>query len=123
MGIFQGLGKAFGVTKELNVDDFMTAAEAEHVDVMHVEASAYVKPITLQMDSDIKLVEQELSSKNIVLLNISAYARNPTKLKAAVAQLRHFVGTIGGDIARIDEDKIMLTPAKVKIVKKIKHRQ
>lgn len=123
MGIFQGLGKAFGVTKEVNIDDFMTAAEAEHVDVMHEEASAYVKPITLQMDSDIKLVENELNSKNIVLLNISAYARNPSKLKTAVAQLRQFTHSIGGDIARIDEDKIMLTPAKVKIVKKIKHRQ
>ena len=123
MGIFQGLGKAFGVTKEVNIDDFMTAAEAEHVDVMHEEASSYVKPITLQMDSDIKLVENELNSKNIVLLNISAYARNPSKLKTAVGMLRQFAHSIGGDIARIDEDKIMLTPAKVKIVKKIKHRQ
>ncbi len=122
MGIFQGLGKALGVTKELNVDEFMTAAEAEQVDVMHVDADSYVKPITLQSDSDLKLVEEELSRKNIVLLNISAYARNPAKLKTAVAALRQFTGTNGGDIARIDEDKILLTPSKVKIVKKLKQR-
>ncbi len=123
MGIFQGLGKAFGATKELDVDEFMTAAEAEHVDVMHEETSAYVKPITLQVDGDIKLVEEELNKKNLVLLNITAYARNPAKLKTAVGQLRQFASAIGGDIARIDEDKILLTPANVKIVKKTKQRQ
>ncbi|MBI3587987.1 cell division protein SepF [Candidatus Micrarchaeota archaeon] len=117
MGIFQGLGKTLGISRELNIDEFMTAAEAERVDVMHAEADAYVKPIALQNDSDLKLVQDELVAKNIVLLNISAYARNPDKLRGAVATLRGYVNTNGGDIARIDEDKILLTPKQVKIVK------
>ena len=117
MGIFSGLGKTLGISRELNIDDFMTAAEAEQVDVMHTAADFYVKPISLQNDSDLQMVEQELNQKNIVLLNISSYARNPDKLRGAVAQLRNFASGMGGDIARIDEDKILLTPDKVKIVK------
>jgi len=120
MGIFQNLSKAFGTTKELDVEAFMSAAEAEQVDVMHSDADAYVKPITLQVDGDIKLVEEELKAGNIVLLNIASYARNPAKLKAAVMSLRQFTMTVNGDLARIDEDKILLTPGKVKIVKKRK---
>lgn len=117
MGIFHALSKSIGATRELDIDAFMSAAEAERVDVMHAKADAYVKPIALQADSDLKLVEEELASRNIVLLNIGHYAKNPSKLKGAVEHLRNAVSRLGGDIARIDEDKILLTPGKVKIVK------
>lgn len=117
MGIFQSLSKSMGVSKDLDVDAFMSAAEAEQVDVMHAKADAYVKPIALEHDSDLQLVEDELNQKNIVLLNVSSYARNPAKLKDAVARLKAFAVKINGDVARIDEGKILLTPGKVKIAK------
>lgn len=117
MGIFQSLSKSIGVSKELDVDSFMSAAEAEEVDVMHAKADAYIKPIALEHDSDLQLVEEELTAKNIVLLNVAAYARNPAKLKDAVARLKAFASKANGDMARIDGDKILLTPAKVKIAK------
>ncbi len=107
-----------GVRKEMNVEEFMSAAEAEDIDVMHQRADFYVKPIALQSDADLKIVEDELNNKNLVLLNITPIARNPQKLKSAVEHLRAVTSRINGDIARIDEDKIMLTPANVKIVKK-----
>ncbi len=118
MGIFDSLGKALGVGKELSVDDFMSAQDAEEVDVLHKAADFYVKPVKLMQDSDVKLVEEELKLKNIILLNITAVARNPAKLKAAVGQLKRYTESINGDMARIDEDKILLTPHNVKIVKK-----
>ncbi len=120
MGIFSGLKSLTGVSREMNVDEFMTAAEAEEVDLMHQAADFYVKPIALQAESDVKIVEDELQQKNIVLLNISPMARNPAKLKAAVNQLRSFTSGLNGDLARIDEDKILLTPHNVKIVKRRK---
>ena len=118
MGIFQNLSNVLGVRKEMNVEDFMSAAEAEEVDVMLQRTDFYVKPIALQSEADLKEVEEELNNKNLVLLNITPIARNPNKLKAAVEHLRKFTTGLNGDIARIDEDKIMLTPANVKIVKK-----
>ncbi len=118
MGIFQKLSNVLGVRKEMDVEEFMSAAEAEEIDVMHQRADFYVKPIALQSDADLKIVEEELNNKNLVLLNITPIARNPTKLKTAVDQLRKFTQSINGDVARIDEDKILITPANVKIVKK-----
>ncbi len=118
MGIFSSLSKALGFTRDINVEEFMSAAEAEDVDLMHAQADFYVKPIALQNDSDVKVVQDELTQKNIVLLNFSPIMRNPTKLKAIVTELKAFASGINGDIARIDEDKILLTPSNVKIVKK-----
>ena len=91
MGIFQNLSNALGVRKEMSVEDFMSAAEAEEVDVMHQQADFYVKPIALQTDADLKVVEEELTNKNLVLLNITPIARNPNKLKAAVEHLRNMI--------------------------------
>lgn len=118
MGILSKLSRSFGMSRDLSVDEFMSAAEAEGIDVMHEAADFYVKPISLQSEADAKIVEEELNNKNIVLLNITPIARNPAKLKNVVTELRKFVQKINGDIARIDEDKILLTPAKVKIVKR-----
>lgn len=120
MGIFGGLTKALGVSREMDIEEFMSAAEAEEVDIMHKAADFYVKPIALQNDGDVKIVEDELKQRNLVLLNISPLARNPNKLKDSVNNLKAFVRSLDGDIARIDEDKILLTPANVKIVKRRK---
>jgi len=120
MGVLSGITRALGLAKELNVEEFMSASEAEEVDVLHKAADFYVKPVSLQADSDIKVVEDELRQKNIILLNITQIARNPAKLKSAVNELRYFAHSINGDIARIDEAKILLTPHNVKIVKRKK---
>ncbi len=118
MGVFDKLAHSLGIKSDMDVNDFMTATEAEDVDVMHQQADFYVKPIALQSDGDLKVVEEELRNRNIVLLNISPIARNAAKLKESVEQLRSFTRTFNGDIARIDEDKILLTPTNVKIVKR-----
>lgn len=120
MGFFQNLTKAIGVGKDMNLDDFMDSAEAENVDVMHNKADGYVKPIALQSEADIRVVEEELKNRNIVLLNIAPIARNPTKFKDAVDRLKDFTKQLNGDIARIDEDKILITPMNWKIVKRRK---
>lgn len=118
MGVFDSLTKALGIKREMDLDEFMTAAEAEEVDILHKEADFYVKPIALQRETDVSIVEEELKSRNLVLLNITPIARNPQKLKEVVSRLKGFAVEINGDIARIDEDKILLTPHNVKIVKR-----
>lgn len=117
MGVFSGLSSVLGVSREMSLDDFMTAQEAEEVDVLHKSADYYVKPIALQTEADAKLVEDELKQKNHVILNIAPLARNPPKLKSAISDIKTFVKGINGDMAMISEDKILLTPHNVKIVK------
>lgn len=120
MSFIDNISKAFGISSEMDVNEFMTARQAEEVDVMHQKADFYVKPIALQSENDTKIVKEELQAKNLVLLNIAPLTKNPAKLKIAVDELKTHARNINGDIARIDEDKILLTPTNVKIVKKRK---
>ncbi|MEM0201737.1 MAG: cell division protein SepF [Candidatus Micrarchaeaceae archaeon] len=117
MGIFDKLGKALGTTNDLNIEDYMNSAEMENVDVMNEPADFYIKPLTLQQESDIQTIENELQKKNIILLNVSELAKRPNTLKGLVDTIREYVTKINGDIAKIDDDKIILAPAKVKIIK------
>jgi len=95
----------------------MNAAEMDDVDVMHEPADHYIKPVALQQQTDVELIKKELSSSNIILMNISEMAKRPNTLKAVIDDLKVFVDKMNGDIARIDQDKILLTPGKIKIIK------
>ncbi len=117
MSIFDKLGKTLGVSKEINLEEYMNAAEMEDVDVMHEPADHYVKPVSLQQQTDVDLIKKELSTGNIVLLNITEMAKRPNTLKSVVDDLKGYAEKIDGDIARLDAEKILLTPGKIKIVK------
>ncbi len=117
MSIFEKLSKAFGFSKDMDIEEYMDTVELENVDVLHEPADFYVKPVALESEADIKIIEDELRQRNIILLNMSPMARNAAKLKMIVADLKEYVNKVNGDIARIDNDKILLTPSKIKIVK------
>ncbi len=117
MGILEKISKNLGINKEMNIEEYMNAVEMEDVDVLHQAADFYVKPIALESENDVSVIMEELKNKNIVLLNVSPMARQPNKLKQIVDNIKMFVQKNNGDIARIDNDKILLTPSKVKIVK------
>jgi len=118
MGLFQNLSKALGMGKEMDVEEYMDTVELENVDLLHEPADFYVKPIALESENDMQVIKDELMQKNIILLNITPLMRNQAKLKALVGEIKMFVTKINGDLARIDNEKLLLTPAKVKIVKK-----
>ncbi len=118
MSIFEKLGKGLGISsKSIDVEEYMNVAEMDDVDVMHEPADHYVKPVALQQQGDVELIKKELNSNNIILMNISEMAKRPNTLKGVIDELKVYVDRMNGDIARIDEDKILLTPGKVKIIK------
>ena len=102
----------------MNIEDYMNSEEMENVDVMNEPADFYIKPLALQQESDLHIIEEELQKKNIILLNISEMDKRPNTQKTIVESIKEYITKINGDIARIDQDKILLTPAKVKIIKK-----
>lgn len=117
MGMLQHLSKALGLSRDMDIEEYMDAVELENVDALHQAADFYVKPVALESEADVKVIEDELKNHNIILLNVSPMQRNPNKLKTIVNGLKTYVGKINGDVARIDNEKILLTPSKVKIVK------
>ncbi|MBT4870706.1 MAG: cell division protein SepF [Candidatus Diapherotrites archaeon] len=108
------------MTKEENVDieDFLNNlddVEEESYD----DADAFVKPMDLVVDSDVEAIINETKQGNIVLMNISDLAkRNAIKLKELIGMIKAEVKAIDGDIARISQGRVLVTPSKVKIIKK-----
>jgi len=118
VGVLDKLASALGLGKEQNIEEYLTTAEMENVDVLTEPADFYVKPIVLQKEEDVKVVEEELQKRNVILLKISELkARYPNKTQQIIQSLKDYVTKINGDIAMIDESRLLLTPARVKIVK------
>jgi uncharacterized protein len=117
MSLFNRLGGVLGTSKELDVEEYMNSAEMENVDVMNEPADFYVKPVALHDEADIGLIEAELQKKNIILLNITELSKRPNTLKGIIDKLKEYSTKTNGDIARLDDTKILMTPSKVKIIK------
>ena len=117
MSILNRLGGVLGGSKDLDVEEYMNSAEMENVDVMNEPADFYIKPLALKDESDVAVIEGELQRKNIILLNITDLAKRPQTLKSIIDTLKEYIVKTNGDIARLDVDKILLTPKKIKIVK------
>ena len=123
MGIFDKLGQALGSSKEMSIEEYMGSAEMENVDVLNEPADMYVKPVNIVGEDDVKVIEDELDKKNIILLNTAEINKRPNTRNNIVTSLKAYVTKINGDIAQIDESRILLTPAKVKIIKKKRSTQ
>jgi SepF-like predicted cell division protein (DUF552 family) len=113
MGFFD---KVFGKSDEVEVPDLEEVMDAEG-DVVSPPADFYVKRIDLRNEGDGDLAVKELSSKNIIILNVLPLSKQPNRLKGIIAKLKSHTGKINGDIALLSTDSILLTPSNVKIVK------
>ena len=90
-------------------------------DLVHQDESdvIYIKSIDLESLSNMQQVSGELEKGNIVIVYIGRmqYGQN-RELRRVVDQLRGICRTIGGDIAQLGQDYIVVTPPFVKIYKK-----
>ena len=121
MGMFDKLGRAVsGPTKDINIEDYMNSAEMEDVDVLHEPADMYIKPVTASSESDVDLIQDEISRGNIILLDISELNKRPTTRNNVISKIKTYCDKINGDIGQIDENRVLITPSKVKIVKRKK---
>ncbi len=102
----------------MDVEEFLNNLDVQE-ESMYEDADALVKPFVLTKDQDVDVVLNEIKQGNFVLLNIADLnKRNQVKLKELVMSLRGQIEVLNGDIARVSQDKVLITPAKIKIVKK-----
>ncbi len=105
-------------TNDIDIEEFLNNLDVEE-ETMYDNADAFVKPMTLEKESDKDAVVEEVKKGNIVLLNISELSkRNAVKLRDLVNLIKKQVDAVDGDIARISHDRVLITPARVKIIKK-----
>ncbi len=76
----------------------------------------YLKAIPLINLEDIDLIKSEVESGNIVILRITPLAkRNVKDLKEAINRIKEYIERVGGDIARLGEERVVITPSKIRI--------
>lgn len=76
----------------------------------------YLKALPLRSLDDVNVVKREIKSGNILILKVSPLARKSVEdVKQAVNELFDFIQLIGGDIARLGEERVVLTPSSVRI--------
>ncbi len=102
----------------IDIENFLNNLDAED-DTIYEDADAFVKPITITTEKDVETVITEAKAGNIILVNINELSkRNAIKLKELITKVKVGIEGINGDIARISHEHILVTPSKVKIIKK-----
>ncbi len=65
---------------------------------------------------DVEVIKHELNMGNILILKITPLARKSIEdVKKAVNDLTVFTQSIGGDIASLGEERVVIVPSSVKI--------
>lgn len=93
----------------------MTALKIDK-DPINKNKQMYLKAIQLKNIDQIPDIKNEISQNMIIILRITPLAqKNVRDLKNAVEELYSYVSTIGGDIARLGDERVVLTPPGVKV--------
>ena len=76
----------------------------------------YLKAIPLRSLDDVEVIKHELGLGNILILKVTPLARKSVEdVKKAVNELYGFTQSIGGDIARLGEERVVIVPNFIKI--------
>ena len=79
----------------------------------------YLKALSLHSLEELDKIKDEVRSGNILIVKVEPLAEKSIEdVKRAIGELSEFVESIGGDIARLGEERIVLTPSSVQIWKK-----
>ena len=82
------------------------------------KAPTYLKAITLRDKSDIHTVKEDIKKGMILVLRVTPLAqKNVDELRKVVEEIYSIAKTQDADIARLGEERIIVTPAGVKIWK------
>ena len=81
-----------------------------------VLGKTYLKAMPLRNLSDLEAIKNEVQSGNILILRITPLASKSIEdVKRAVNELYEFAESIGGDIARLGEERVVICPQNIRI--------
>ncbi len=76
----------------------------------------YLKAMPLKKLADLDEIKSEVKSGNILIIKVSPLANKSVEdIKTAVNELCSFAESVAGDIARLGEERIVVTPSGVRI--------
>ena len=82
------------------------------------ESPTYLKAITIRDPSDVHSIKEDIKKNMILILRVTPLAQNDVeKLRKVVEDLYTIAKNSEADIARLGEERIIVTPPGVKIWK------
>ena len=82
------------------------------------ESPTYLKAITIRDPSDLHSIKEDIKKNMILILRVTPLAQKDVdKLRKVVEELYTIAKNSGADIARLGEERIIVTPSGVKIWK------
>jgi len=89
---------------------------SEEVETEEKSTDILLKALQLKSLEEIPKIEEDVAKRVIVILRVTPLAQKSIEeLKGAVEQLYEFSTSIGGDMARLGEERIVITPPGVRI--------
>jgi SepF-like predicted cell division protein (DUF552 family) len=80
------------------------------------KSPVYLKALTLHDISDISIVKEDIKKHMILIIRVTPLAQKDLEeLRKVVEDLYSYTQSAGGDIARLGEERIVITPPGVKI--------
>ncbi len=110
------LGETVGkFMPKANKDEKSEVEEKEHGSPAR-PSGVYLKAKPLRSLDDVEVVKREIKAGNIIILKVSPLAKKSIEdVKQAVGELHEFAKSIGADIARLGEERVVITPPSIKI--------
>jgi SepF-like predicted cell division protein (DUF552 family) len=94
-------------------DEKTALAPPEEKEVL---GKTYLKAMPLRDLSDLEAIKNEVKGGNILILRITPLANKSTEdVKRAVNELYEFAESVGGDIARLGEERVVICPQNIRI--------
>lgn len=79
----------------------------------------YLKAISLREFEDVDTIKREVQSGNILVVRVTPLAKKSIDdVRRAVNELSEFVRSVEGDIARLGEERVVVTPHFIRIWRK-----
>ena len=81
-----------------------------------IQHPIFVKAFPLRDPTDVPRIKAEIIEGNILIVKITPIAKRSVEdTKSAISELVDFVKSIQGDIARLGEERIVMTPPTAKV--------
>ena len=111
----------WGKTKQskhetVDVEGYVESLSVGANGMIEQEDVIYVKPINLDAETALDDVTKELKKGNIVVLEIGkAISKSSTEAYAKIRSMKKIVNTVGGEIVRVAQTKIMILPEGIEV--------
>lgn len=76
----------------------------------------YLKALTLHSPEEMEKIKDEIRAGNILIVRIEPLVKKSVEdARRVINEMSEFIASMGGDIARLGEERIILTPPSVQI--------